>query len=187
MKYAIFALCCAAGAAQADQYSEVMNSYARETVQAWTSDPMLVNAIKSQNARTGGLSQDQIDEMDRQWRNEVGMSDRPIVDPVLFNPVSDHLRNLVSGSAGAVTEVFIMDGKGLNVAASDATSDYWQGDEEKFTETYAVGPDALHISNIEFDESTQTYQGQISMPISDPESGAVIGAMTVGLNAEMLF
>lgn len=187
MKYAILAIGLCASAAQADQYTDVMTAYAKDTASAWAADPVLIDAIRTQNARTAGLNQAQIDELDRQWRQEVGMSDRPIVDPVLFNPVSDHLRSLVSGSGGAVTEVFIMDNKGLNVAASDATSDYWQGDEAKFTETYSQGPDALHISDIEFDESTQTYQGQISLPISDPENGVVIGAITIGLNAESLF
>ena len=80
-----------------------------------------------------------------------------------------------------------MDGRGLNVAASDATSDYWQGDEEKFTETYGKGAGGILVGDIEYDESTQTYQGQVSLAIADPETGAVIGAVTVGLNAEKLF
>ena len=35
--------------------------------------------------------------------------------------------------------------------------------------------------------SSQTYQGQISIPIVDPVSNAVLGAMTIGINAELLF
>lgn len=188
MKYlALAALALSAGVAHADQYSDVMSSYARDNVQGWLSQPVLVAAIRNQNARHAGLSQAQIDEMDRLWRSEIGLSQRPTVDPVLDNAASDFLRGQVSGSNGIVTEVFVMDNRGLNVAASDATSDYWQGDEAKFIETFGQGAGALHISDIEFDESTQTYQGQVSMVVTDPESGAVIGAVTVGLNAEMLF
>jgi len=187
MKYAIAALCLTVSAAHADQYTDVMTSFANDKAKAWTASPAIVDAIRAQNQRHAGLSQEQIDEMDRKWRSEVGMSDRPTVDPVLNNPASDTLRNLIAGSAGVVTEVFVMDSNGLNVAASDATSDYWQGDEAKFSETYGKGAGAVHIGDIEFDESTQTYQGQVSLPIADPDSGALIGAMTVGLNAEMLF
>ena len=79
-----------------------------------------------------------------------------------------------------------MDALGLNVAASDTTSDYWQGDEAKFTETYGVGPDATHLGDIELDESSQSYQGQISMTIVDPATGSAIGAITVGVNADAL-
>ena len=44
----------------------------------------------------------------------------------------------------------------------------------------------VHLSEIEFDESSQTYQGQISIPVVDPATGALIGAMTIGVNAEAL-
>lgn len=49
-----------------------------------------------------------------------------------------------------------------------------------------MGADAVHFSEIEFDESSQSYQAQISMTISDPATGAPIGAMTVGINADAL-
>jgi hypothetical protein len=39
---------------------------------------------------------------------------------------------------------------------------------------------------VEFDESTQTYQGQISVAISDPDTGDVVGAITVGVNVDAL-
>lgn len=80
-----------------------------------------------------------------------------------------------------------MDARGLNVAASDVTSDYWQGDEAKFSETFPNGAGASHISEVEYDESTQTYQAQISFPIVDPVSNEVVGAATVGVNADALF
>lgn len=79
-----------------------------------------------------------------------------------------------------------MDARGLNVAASVATSDMWQGDEAKFQETFPFGPDAVHFSEIEYDESTQVYQGQISLSLKDPETGDVIGAITVGVDAKEL-
>ena len=85
-----------------------------------------------------------------------------------------------------ITEVIVMDAKGLNVAASGATSDYWQGDEAKYQETYPKGPGAVHFGEVEFDESSQTYQAQISITVTDPDTGRPIGAMTVGVDAEVL-
>ena len=79
-----------------------------------------------------------------------------------------------------------MDAQGLNVAASDMTSDYWQGDEAKHSETYGAGPDGFHISEIEFDDSTQRYQAQVSFTLIDPATGSAIGAVTVGVDAESL-
>ena len=34
------------------------------------------------------------------------------------------------------TEVFLMDNQGANVAMTNKTSDYWQGDEAKFIESF---------------------------------------------------
>ncbi len=93
----------------------------------------------------------------------------------------------MAAAGGAITEIFTMDLNGLNVAASDTTSDYWQGDEDKFSQTYLIGAGAVHISDVEFDESSQSYQAQVSITLVDPGTNAAIGAMTVGLNADELF
>ena len=84
------------------------------------------------------------------------------------------------------TEIFAMDDKGLNVAQSDVTSDYWQGDEDKWQQTYLVGAGAVHISEVELDDSTQTYQSQVSVTVVDPETNAPIGAITFGINVDAL-
>ena len=44
----------------------------------------------------------------------------------------------------------------------------------------------MHHGEVAFDESSQAYQAQVSFTISDPKTGRPIGAMTVGLNAELL-
>lgn len=170
----------------ANEFAPAMESYLRDHVMGWANDPVIVEAILAQNTRHGGLSQGEIDAMDQAWRAEVGGSDTPTIDPVLSNTAADFLRTQVEGSGGVITEVFVMDFHGLNVAASDVTSDMWQGDEAKFQETYPKGAGAYHLSEVEFDESTQTYQGQVSLTIVDPADGTVIGAITVGVNADSL-
>ena len=172
--------------AAADEFTAAAQEFYRSSVAQWASDPRLVAAITEQNNRTTGYTQAEIDALDQAWRSEVGMADAPTIAPVLTSDVSDFLREQVAQSGGRITEVFVMDGVGLNVATSDVTSDYWQGDEEKFTETFGQGPGALHVSEIELDESTQRYQGQVSVTIVDPATGLPIGAMTVGVDAESL-
>lgn len=79
-----------------------------------------------------------------------------------------------------------MDNHGLNVGQSEITSDYWQGDEAKWQKTFLAGAGSMHISEVEQDEFTQTYQSQLSLPVIDPASGAVIGVITIGTNVEAL-
>lgn len=170
----------------ANEYAPALTDYLETEVRSWATDPVLISAVAAQNNAHANLGQADIDALDQTWRAEVGTASSPTVDGVLHNSAADFLRDQVEFSAGVITEVFIMDAHGLNVAASGPTSDMWQGDEAKFQQTYGVGQDAVHLSDIEFDESSQTYQAQISIPLVDPESGALIGAMTVGVNAEAL-
>ena len=183
----VLAAVLAAAPAAANDLAPAIRSYLDTDIAPWAGDPRLAAAIAAQNATTAAYQQDDIDRLDQTWRAEVGAADSALIRSVLDNPASAFLRERVEASGGTITEVFVMDARGLNVAASGLTSDYWQGDEEKFTETFPHGRDAVHISDIEFDESTQSYQAQVSLPIADPATGAVIGAMTVGLNADRLF
>lgn len=172
--------------AHANEFAPAMQSYLDSDIRSWAGSEQIVAAINSQNATTSGYDQAMIDDLDLRWRAEVGGSDTPTITPVMNSDAADFLRQQVEAAGGRITEVFIMDAQGLNVAASAITSDYWQGDEAKHSETYGRGADAVHLGEIEFDESTETYQGQISLTIIDPATGQAIGAMTVGVDAEAL-
>ena len=177
----------AATASSANEFEPAIRSYLDTEIMGWAADPVLVDAIRAQNTQHAGLTQADIDTMDQTWRAEVGTPGSALIAGVLENAAAEFLRGRVDAAGGMITEVFIMDAHGLNVAASAVTSDYWQGDEEKFSETYPKGPGAVHISEVEFDESSQTYQSQVSVAIIDPATSEVVGAMTVGLNAEAFF
>ena len=173
-------------ATAAGPHEEPMAQFANDTVQGWVTNPMVVSSIKAQNDKHAGIDQARIDQLDQQWRAEVGASSRPLIDEVMARELSKFLASARSGSEGLVTEIFVMDNKGLNVGQSDVTSDYWQGDEAKWKKTYLAGPGALFIDEIEEDESTQTFQSQLSMSVVDPATGEVIGAITVGVNVDAL-
>jgi hypothetical protein len=183
---ALLALALPALPAAANDFAPAVHAYLDAEIRTWANDPRIVAAIIAQNAETGGYTQADIDRLDQQWMAEVGTSDRPLVDVVLAHPVSEMLRAQIAASGGMVTEVFVMDALGLNVATAIPTSDYWQGDEAKFSETFPKGADAVHLSDVEFDESSQSYQVQVSFPIVDPASGSVVGAITVGVDAGRL-
>ncbi len=161
-----------------------VETYATTQLSGWLDQADLLQAIKSQNEKHAGLSQSEIDTLDQTWRAEADASDQPMIDDLLSRSTSEYLRDMQMQTDGIVTEVFLMDNLGLNVAQSDATSDYWQGDEAKFQETFGVGSGTIHIGEIELDESSGAYQIQVSMTISDPADGSPIGAATFGLTME---
>ncbi len=176
----------ATGARAVGPHEPAIQDFARKVVTEWVNHPTVVDAIKQQNALHAGLSKDEIVEMDKQWRAETASADRPLIHKVLTNSLSRYLANASKEQQGLVTEVFIMDNRGLNVGQSDVTSDYWQGDEAKWQKTFLVGPKAMIIDDVELDESTQTFQSQLSMSITDRATGEVIGAITVGVDVEAI-
>jgi hypothetical protein len=175
-----------AQAASTTEFDTAARAFLENEVAAWAADPVLIGAIRAQNESTAGYAADQIEALDQSWRAQVGQPSPDLIDPVLHNQAADFLRAQASASNGRITEILLMDAVGLNVAVSHVTSDYWQGDEEKHNQTYAIGPGAVHIGEIEFDESSQSYQAQLSLTITDPQTGEALGALTVGVLAESL-
>lgn len=170
----------------AGEHIAPMQEVAKTKVAAWLKDAVVTDAIKAQNAKNAALAESEIIKMDKTWRAEVKASGGSLTKSVLANALSTYLKKVKADSQGLYTEIFVMDNKGLNVGQSDLTSDYWQGDEAKWQKTYKVGPQAIHIGKVKTDESSQTLQSQLSVPVTDPASGKVIGAVTVGVNVEQL-
>lgn len=148
--------------------------------------PIIIEAIRDQNKSYRSITKQDIKRLDQQWRNELNSDDRPLIDAVMAKPISNYLRQVRDQRHGLYTEIIVMDKHGLNVGQSDLTSDYWQGDEDKWLKTYLLGPDAVHISEVDEDESTQTFQAQVSISLIDRRNSEIIGAATVGINIDLL-
>lgn len=176
----------AAPAPAQDDYTAPLTELANGKLREIAQNPALVSAIMAQNEQSGGYDQAKIDELDKQWRAEVDAADKPLINATLGTDASKALAAAQADSAGLFTEIFATDAKGLNVAQSTITSDYWQGDEDKFTKSFGAGADAVFLGEIEQDESTQTYQSQVSITVTDPATGAPIGSITAGVDLSAL-
>ncbi|HSF95427.1 MAG TPA: type IV pili methyl-accepting chemotaxis transducer N-terminal domain-containing protein [Thermohalobaculum sp.] len=154
----------------------------------WVQDPALVAAVNAQNQRHANLTQDEVDALDKQWRAEEKAGGGPLISDLMSRGVSITLQEKQLATAGFINEIFAMDNKGLNVAQSAVTSDYWQGDEDKWQKSYGDGSGggAVHIADVEFDDSTGVFQSQVSIPIKDLQTGKLIGAITFGVNVQTL-
>jgi len=102
---------------------------------------------------------------------------------IMDSECGKHLHE-IQASAPYYTEIFVMENQGANVAMTDKTSDYWQGDEDKFRKSFAGGAGAIFVDEVKFDESTQTYQVQVSVPVMD--GGKAIGAITFGIDVDKI-
>jgi hypothetical protein len=175
------------GSASANEFRPQLEALLANEIAPWLSDATVVDAIKASNAEHAGLSDGDVEGLDKTWQEEADSGSGPLIDGILSNDLSAFLSERKAAMEGKVSEMFVMDNRGLNVGQSDITSDYWQGDEDKWQKTYAVGPDAVFIDEVEFDDSAEAFLSQVSKTIVDPQTGEAIGAITVGVNVENLF
>ena len=173
--------------AKANDFEKQMRAFFEAKVRPLLSDPDVVAAIKAQNAKHAGLDDAKIDVLDKQWRAEAKAGGKgPLIDDLMGRPLSARLKAFKQANAGIVVEIFLMDDKGLNVAQADVTTDYMQGDEAKWQKTFLIGPAAVFVDDLDFDESSKSFQAQISATVVDPATKTPIGAVTVGLAVEKL-
>lgn len=152
---------------------------ANSTLSDLGTDPIIVAAVKAQNEKN--ISLDEIKELDKKWQDHAGIADYMLV--MMESECGKALRN-IQKSAPYYSEIFVMDNQGANVAMTDKTSDYWQGDEDKFIKSYNKGNGAVFIDDVKFDSSSQAYLVQVSVPVKDGEE--VIGAITIGIDVDKI-
>ena len=151
--------------------------FAYSTLAALGSDPTIVAAVKKENAKGKTLSQ--IKAMDAKWKKTPGVVS--FMKVLMDSRCGKHLQSL-RDSKPYYSEIFVMDNLGANVSMSDKTSDYWQGDEAKFKKSFNNGKGAVFVDDVEFDDSSQAYLVQVSVPVKD--GNKVIGAITFGIDVD---
>jgi len=166
-------------------YERAARTYVAAVVEPWIADPSIIAAIKTQNAAFEGLSKGDILKYDQEWRSEAAHGGGPLIEELLARRLSRFLKSKQNESQGVISEIFLMDNHGLNVAQSVQTTDYWQGDENKFLRTYSVDNRNWFVDHPERDESNTLLDVQASLTIRDA-SGARIGAITVTIRLDAL-
>lgn len=171
----------AGGAIAQDSHVKRVTDYVLVKVKPWLSDAAVVDAVKKQNVDYAKLTNFEINTLDNGW---IARTDKKLIESKMNNPLSDFLRRKKEAAKGVIFEIFVFDGKGLNVGQTDLTQDFNQGDEAKYWKTYQVGPDAIFVDKVELDKGRNISQA--SLTIKDPGTGKPIGAVTIGIDVDKL-
>jgi hypothetical protein len=143
-------------------------------------NPVFVKEVVAQNNKKVTL--DEIKKIDEQWQKAE--SELPIQKEKLTNTCAKEIIGLVK-DLKVVGETFVMDNQGANVGQNALTSDYWQGDEPKWKNSYKDGKGGVDIAEPKFDKSSNTVEQKVSLPVID-EKGNVVGAVSWGINIDKL-
>lgn len=141
----------------------------------WAADPTVVEAVRAQN-RKGPMA-----GVDNAVWKTLRRSD-PAVRQFQDNAAGKFLRKCQRDSGGAITEIFLNAARGEKVAFVEKTTSYIHAGAAKHDVPFGTGKPWQ--GEPEFDESTQTYAVQLSVPVLD--GGRPIGSLVVGVNVSHL-
>lgn len=176
---------CAADGFQVSEYErEKIKHWLLPRIAAWAQVPTVINSVTAQNHRFKSLPIEKMIAQDQQWIEEFKRGTHTFSANLLDNPLSRVLQAIKADSNGLVTEILVTDERGFNVGISNMTTDYWQGDEEKFTHVMHRPTDTLYFGPVVYDESSRRFQVHISTQLYRPGKSLAIGVMTVGIDVE---
>ncbi|MHC4110138.1 MAG: HAMP domain-containing protein, partial [Planctomycetota bacterium] len=126
-----------------------------------------------------------INQQDTEWVSTSKETVTHFMKELIENDLSEELRRLMyfyeeKYGYKVIGEIFVTNKYGANVAQSGKTSDYYQADEQWWTQAKDNGID---IGNIEYDESSSVYSTNICTRIDD-QAGNFAGVIKVVLNVD---
>src|SRR5437773_9853080 len=137
--------------------------------------PVIVKAVAERNAKGPRAGMD-----NSKWKL-VRRSD-PLVRAFQSNPAGQFLRSKMEASGGLITEAFLSAAQGEKVAFAEKTTSYIHKGMPKFDVPFTSR--SAWQGRPAFEESAQTYQIQISVPVL--VDGQSVGAMVVGVSLSQL-
>jgi hypothetical protein len=137
-------------------------------VQGWSTDPVIVAAVKAHNS---GLSAEEKAMTNEKWAQATVLD--PFVRSFTRNPLGTYLK---SKKDDQISECFISGADGTKVAFLSKTTNWSHADKDKHKVPMSG---RLYIGPVALDESTGLQQVQIGLPILD--GGKPIGSIVIGL------
>lgn len=147
----------------------------KTVVASWAANPVIVNAVAEQN-RKGPIA-----GMDNaKWK--ATRRSESVVTAFQNNAAGQFLKTKLAEGNGAFSEAFLNAAEGQKVAFVEKTTSYIHKGQAKFDVPFMSGKPWQ--GKPEFDESSQTYAVQISVPVL--AEGKSIGVLVVGVNLSHL-
>ncbi len=153
-----------------------LEAYSRE-VYGWLVAREETRSLQSRPVKISRFDHSFIDSLEREW----GKSTSSLRKGVFNNSLSKFLRAKLSSRFPFVSELLVFDRSGALVAASADTTDYYQGDEMKYTQTFSKNQN-FYLDRLRFDESTGKFLVQVTMLIQGQGTGQNALGVTLGID-----
>ena len=157
---------------------------AEQSMRAWTRAEVLIDTLKRINDERASYDHTHIRALDAQWRAHSDSGEHKLIRNVQRSELSGFLRRQQRQADGLFREIMVTGRHGLNAGMSRITTDYWQGDETKFRQTFNQPDSAPVIENIRYDKSTRRFLVHVSLPVRDPDTDELLGVVTAGIDIQ---
>ena len=150
-------------------------------------NPMLQAYLRGVQTQLGDKSA--VDEagyfavMDRRWKDP---DESELVNSVLANPAAKVFLDFQTYEKQRYREIFLTDSLGAVIAATNKTSDYYQGDEF-WWQAATKNNGSVFLGDIEYDESSQAHSIAIAIPVEDTQHAAIIGVIKTVVDIRAFF
>jgi len=149
--------------------------------------PVVIEAVEESNRLHAPLSdeefKDKIQSIENAWNQPPGAK---IVEEILSRPASEALRRFQRLDP-RLLRITVTDQFGATAAATHKTLDYYQADEEYWQAIYANGRGSIHVTDVLYDEATQSHYIGIGTPIVEQGSNRLLGTLDALLDVTELF
>ena len=145
-------------------------------------DPILIVALREQNAALADKDDAWALERDRAWNAERLSGGGPVQAAAMQSEASVHLRDIVSESDGLVSHAFLIDAKGRMAAAPFLSYNFWQFNKPKFHYTFPKGAGARDVSWLEMSWDGSHPVCWRAETMVDPATNAPIGVLALEVN-----
>ncbi|WP_411975089.1 hypothetical protein [Sulfitobacter faviae] len=175
----IFILCSGLKVS-ASEVPWAVNDYIDRELLSWVNDARIVDAIAQQNERHREM-------------NALAVTPAVVTGPGAVVPqpkapiAAAFLQTQIARAEGQIAGVTLLDAYGLTVVSSGSASVYFKGGKPKNSNRFSPPSGILVIDQVAVDERSKAHQSRVSMPITEPSNGAIIGMITVELEAAAFF
>ncbi|ACE82972.1 substrate-binding periplasmic protein [Cellvibrio japonicus] len=117
--------CASQGFSVSDYEKQQIRELLQRKIERWKRLPALEALLIARNSLSRRLSREEIEALDKHWITAFKNSDFSYAIRMTDQELSAQLREIKKQSMDVITEIIVTDARGLNVAISDMTSDYW--------------------------------------------------------------
>jgi len=150
-------------------------------------EPTIVDTVVNANKGYAGISEaafnTRVNSTEKIWNTPAANA---MVERILAAPASKLLRRHRDLDR-RLLRITVTDERGVVVAATHKTIDYFQADEEFWQAIYAHGRGAVNLTDVLYDEVTKSHYIGVGVPVLEESTNRFLGAVDALVDISSLF